>query len=185
VTDDQATGTDEQKPDEQEERQGDAAAGGEDDEVAKARKASEQEDEAVETVKKLEEDPPEKLEDWPDDKAKYQTFGGAEGEESYEESVTSKLGPSSLRHRDDGSVEIEGEKVDDPEQYKGDPIPGGPTDPAISDSRAYGEPDLTDETSVDVEGKGKGDDSDADDSDKDDSGADDSEERQQSEQKSE
>jgi hypothetical protein len=154
VTDDEQTGTDEQKPDEQDES---PQGGGGDDEVSKARKASEQEDEAIETVKQLEEDPPDKLEDWPDDKAKYQTFGGAEGDESYEESVTSKLGPSSLRHRDDGSVEIEGETVDDPEKYKGDPIPGGPTDPAVSDSRAYGEPDLTDETSVDVEGKDDGD----------------------------
>ena len=24
---------------------------------------------------------------------------------------------------------IDGEKVDDPEEYKGEPIPGGPTDP--------------------------------------------------------
>jgi hypothetical protein len=34
-----------------------------------------------------------------------------------------------LRHREDGSVEIEGEEVDDPSEYKGPPIPGGPTDP--------------------------------------------------------
>ena len=126
---------------------------GDDDEVAKARKAAEEEEAAKEKVKELEEDPPERLEDWPDDKAKYETFGGAEGEESYEESVTSKLGPSSLRFRDDGEVEIEGEKVDNPEDYKSEPIPGGPTDPRISDARAYGEPDLTDETSVDVESK--------------------------------
>jgi hypothetical protein len=129
--------------------EGDAGDG--DDEVAKARKAAEEEEKAKEKLKALEDDPPEKLEDWPDDKAKYETFGGAEGNESYEESVTSKLGPSSLRFREDGEVEIEGEKVDDPDEYKGDPIPGGPTDPRISDARAYGEPDLTDETSVDVE----------------------------------
>ena len=122
-----------------------------------AEKAKEADEEAKEKVKQLEEDPPEKLEDWPDDKAKYETFGGAEGNESYDESVTSKLGPSSLRHREDGSVEIEGEEVDDPQEYKGDPIPGGPTDPQIGDARAYGEPDLTDETSQDVEGSGDGD----------------------------
>jgi hypothetical protein len=133
------------------EEQHDAGQPGDDDEVAKARKASEEEEKAKEKVKELEEDPPAKLEDWPDDKAKYETFGGAEGQESYEESVTSKLGPSSLRYREDGEVEIEGEKVDDPDEYKGDPIPGGPTDPAMKDSRAYGEPDLTGETSVDVE----------------------------------
>ena len=34
-----------------------------------------------------------------------------------------------LRHREDGQVEIDGEEVDDPSEYKGDPIPGGPTDP--------------------------------------------------------
>jgi hypothetical protein len=145
VTDEQGQDTTEQD----EQRQD-----GEDDEVAKARKASEEEEKAKEKVKELEEDPPAKLEDWPDDKAKYETFGGAEGEESYEESVTSKLGPSSLRYREDGGVEIEGEEVDDPDEYKSDPIPGGPTDPRVKGARAYGEPDLTEETSVDVEGEG-------------------------------
>ena len=146
--------TDEQATETQDEQQN----GGDEqeDEVAKARKAAEEEEEAKKKVKELEDNPPEKLEDWPDDKAKYETFGGAEGDESYEESVTSKLGPSSLRFREDGGVEIEGEEVDDPDEYKGDPIPGGPTDPRIKDARAYGEPDLTEETSVDVESKVKG-----------------------------
>ena len=157
MTDEQTTEKDEQKPDQQDESPQGGGGGDGGDEVSKARKASEQEDEAKEKMKELEEDPPEKLEDWPDDKAKYETFGGAEGDESYEESVTSKLGPSSLRFREDGKVEIEGEEVDDPDEYKGDPIPGGPTDPKISESRAYGEPDMTDETSVDVEGEKEGD----------------------------
>jgi len=131
---------------------GDGDAGSQQsEEVAKARKASEQEEEAKERLKQLEENPPENLEDWPDDKAKYETFGGAEGNEGYEESVTRKLGPSSLRYREDGSVEIEGDEVDNPDEYKSDPIPGGPTDPRISDARAYGEPDLTEETSIDAE----------------------------------
>jgi hypothetical protein len=133
------------------ERESGEGGGDGDDEVSKARKAAEEEEKAKEKLKELEEDPPEKLEDWPDDKAKYETFGGAEGDESYEESVTSKLGPSSLRFKEDGGVEIEGEEVDDPDEYKSDPIPGGPTDPRVSDSRAYGEPDLTDETSLDVQ----------------------------------
>ena len=133
---------------------GDGDAGSQQsEEVAKARKASEQEEEAKERLKQLEENPPENLEDWPDDKAKYETFGGAEGNEGYEESVTSKLGPSSLRYREDGGVEIEGEEVDDPDKYKSEPIPGGPTDPRMKDTRAYGEPDLTEETSLDVESK--------------------------------
>jgi Fe-S cluster assembly ATP-binding protein len=29
----------------------------------------------------------------------------------------------------DGSVTIDGEQVDNPDDYKGEPIPGGPTDP--------------------------------------------------------
>src|SRR2546421_11684084 len=114
--------------DDQETRQG--------DDQSKAQQAEEETEKAKERLKELEDDPPEKLEDWPDDKAKYETFGGPEGEEGYEDSVTAKLGPSSLRHRQDGSVEIEGEEVDDPEEYKGDPIPGGPTDPKASETRA-------------------------------------------------
>jgi hypothetical protein len=77
----------------------------------------------------LEENPPKRLEDWPDDERKYQTFGGREGDHGYEEGPERKLGPSGLVHKPDGSVEIDGKKVDNPEDYKGDPIPGGPTDP--------------------------------------------------------
>jgi hypothetical protein len=163
VTDEQATDEqpDEQQQPEDEHRSGEDGGGDGDDEVAKARKAAEEEEKAKEKLKELEEDPPEKLEDWPDDKAKYETFGGAEGDESYEDSVTSKLGPSSLRFKEDGAVEIEGEEVDDPEEYKGEPIPGGPTDPRISEARAYGEPDLTDETSIDADSKIEGDDGDS------------------------
>src|SRR5437763_15605406 len=151
VSDEQATDTTEQEEQRQE---------GEEDEVSKARKAAEEEEQAKQKVKDLEDDPPERLEDWPDDKAKYETFGGAEGEEGYEESVTAKLGPSSLRYREDGSVEIEGEEVDNPDEYKQEPIPGGPTDHRMKGMRAHGEPDLTEETSIDPEnpptGKGKG-----------------------------
>src|SRR5919204_406847 len=105
----------------------------EDDEAAKAKKAEEQRQQAKETIKKLEEEgPPEDLADWPDDASKYETYGGPEGEHSYEEGPERKLGPSSLRHRLDGGVEIEGEEGDDPKEYKGEPIPGGPTDPNAS-----------------------------------------------------
>ena len=130
MTDERATETTEREEHRQE------GENGEKSEVAKARKAAEEEEQAKQKVKDLEEDPPAKLEDWPDDKAKYETFGGAEGRESYEESVTSKLGPSSLRYREDGRVEIRGEEVDDPEKYKADPIPGGPTDPRIKDAES-------------------------------------------------
>jgi hypothetical protein len=84
---------------------------------------------AKEEVRSLEEDPPSKLEDWPDGAAKYETFGGPEGESTYEESAAAQLGPSGVRHHEDGSVTVDGEKVDNPDDFKGDPIPGGPTDP--------------------------------------------------------
>jgi len=85
-------------------------------------------EEAKQELHELEQgDPPEQLEDWPDGKAKYLTYGGPEGTAGYDEGPTSKLGPSSLEHHDDGSVTIEGEPVDDPERYKADePIPGAP-----------------------------------------------------------
>ena len=88
-----------------------------------------EEEEAKEEVKALEDDPPADLSDWPGGKAKYETFGGPEHETSYDEAATSNLGPSDVRHHEDGSVEVAGEKVDDPDQFKGEPIPGGPTDP--------------------------------------------------------
>jgi hypothetical protein len=89
---------------------------------------AEQVEKAKEEMHELEEgDPPEKLEDWPEGKAKYLTYGGPEGTAGYDEGATAKLGPSSLEHQEDGSVTIEGEEVDNPEEYKADePIPGAP-----------------------------------------------------------
>jgi hypothetical protein len=117
-------------------------------------------EDAKEEMRELEEDPPEKLEDWPEGQAKYETFGGGEGEHSYDEGPEAKLGPDSLRHREDGSVEIGGEQVDDPEEYKGDPIPGGPTDPdaksnpdaqrLADDEDEQREDDTSDDTSEDT-----------------------------------
>ena len=87
-------------------------------------------EQAKDEIKQLEEDgPPENLEDWPEGKAKYETFGGPEGDHGYHEGPEEKLGPSSLRHHEDGNVSVEGDEVDDPDEYKGEPIPGGPTDP--------------------------------------------------------
>jgi hypothetical protein len=48
----------------------------------------------------------------------YLTFGGSEGGEGYEEGSPRQMGPSSLRHYPDGSVEVQGEMVDNPEDYK-------------------------------------------------------------------
>ena len=85
-----------------------------------------------ETMRKLEEDPPKDLKQWPDDERKYETFGGPEGDHGYEEGPESKLGPSSLTYHEDGSISIDGKKVDNPDDYRGEPIPGGPTDPEAS-----------------------------------------------------
>ena len=103
--------------------------------AAKAREEQEDTEQAREEMRRLEEEgPPDKLEDWPDGKAKYQTYGGPEGTAGYDEGPTRKLGPSSLEHHEDGSVTIEGEPVDDPERYKSDePIPGSPNTSAGSD----------------------------------------------------
>ena len=84
---------------------------------------------AKEEIQQLEEDPPEKLEDWPDGQAKYETFGGAEGDHSYDEGPEAKLGPGLGAPPRGRQVEVGGEKADDPDEYKGEPIPGGPTDP--------------------------------------------------------
>jgi hypothetical protein len=100
------------------------------DEHEKAEAAEERHEKAKATMEELEKDPPEKLEDWPSDEAKYETFGGSEdGEAVYDEKHEEALGEHSVRHHDDGSVDVKGEKVDNPGDYKGEPIPGGPTDP--------------------------------------------------------
>jgi len=72
--------------------------------------------------------------------------GGEEG--GYEDGATSKLGPSNLRHHEDGKVTIDGEEVDDPDEYKGEPIPGGPSDPdAPPDPAMIGQDDEDDDDS--------------------------------------
>src|SRR3954447_7051221 len=92
--------------------------------------ASMDDDDVERKLEEIEKDPPKNLEDWPGGKAKYKTFGGPEGDEGYgEDDATKKLGPADLQYHPDGSVTIDGEEVDNPDEYKGDPIPGGPTDP--------------------------------------------------------
>jgi hypothetical protein len=108
----------------------DRRAGDDDSAAAKAQREGQEVEEARETMQQLEEgDPPEKLEDWPGGKAKYQTYGGPDSETGYEDGATAKLGPSNLRHHEDGTVTIDGEEVENPDEYKGEPIPGGPSDP--------------------------------------------------------
>ncbi len=115
----------------EQEHSADPDAGADGDSAQEAAQQEQQEvEKAKETMSELEEgEPPEDLADWPGGKAKYLTYGGAEGQEGYHEAATQKLGPSSLRHHEDGSVTVEGEEIDDPDEYKGEPIPGGPSDP--------------------------------------------------------
>ena len=115
-----------------------------DDQGAEGQGAQDDADkEAEEKVAALEEDPPQDLEEWPDDKAKYKTFGGPEHEQGWDEGPTKNLGDADVRHHDDGSVSVDGEKVDNPDDYKGEPIPGGPTDP--NTPSISGEKDLTED----------------------------------------
>jgi hypothetical protein len=119
---------------ETEQTQSDQAQGGEEkDAHAKAQEAEEKHERARETMEKIEKNPPDKLEDWPDDEAKYETFGGSEDQSSYDEHHEEALGEHSVRHHDDGKVEVKGEEAENPDEYKGEPIPGGPTDPEAPD----------------------------------------------------
>jgi hypothetical protein len=95
----------------------------------KAREKQKENEGAAEVMRDLESsDPPTDLKDWPSGPAKYLTFGN-EDNELYGEGVTAKLGPANLKRFDDGSVTIDDKKVDNPDDYKGEPLAGGPTDP--------------------------------------------------------
>jgi hypothetical protein len=95
----------------------------------KAQQKQKENEQAAEDMRTLEEgDPPTNLEDWPSGPAKYLTYGNEEGK-VYGEGVTAKLGPADLKRFADGSIVVDGEKVDNPEDYKGEPLVGGPTDP--------------------------------------------------------
>jgi hypothetical protein len=84
---------------------------------------------------------PSDLSEWPGGKAKFLTLGGADDDDPYGEGATAGLGPAEVVHQEGGSVTVGGEQVDNPEDFKGEPIPGGPTDPnspAIAGEREYG-----------------------------------------------
>ena len=104
--------------------------------MADEEKQEEQQDswaDARKKVEELEDDPPTDLSEWPDDEAKYVTFGGGEGDHGYDEGPEKNLGPSSVRRFEDGSVEVEGEKVDNPDDYKAESIKGQTDHPADDD----------------------------------------------------
>jgi hypothetical protein len=89
-----------------------------------AQKKEEESEQAKEEIKKLEEgDLPDDIDGWPSGPAKYETFGL--DDDKYGEGATAKLGPADLKRHADGSVEIDGELVDNPDDYKGEPIAGG------------------------------------------------------------
>ncbi len=94
----------------------------------KAQQKERENEDAIEEMRKLEAgDPPTDLDDWPNGAAKYLTYGNEE-DEVYGVGVTAKLGPANLARFTDGSIAIDGKKVDDPENFKGKPLAGGPTD---------------------------------------------------------
>jgi hypothetical protein len=100
---------------------GDDEQRGDDQGAQRAREQAQEVEEAKQEMSALEEgDPPEDLEEWPSGRAKYLTYGGPEGTAGYDEGPTSKLGPSSLEHHEDGRVTIEGDEVDDPGEFKSD-----------------------------------------------------------------
>jgi hypothetical protein len=135
-------------------------------------------------MRKLEkEGPPQKLEDWPTGKAMYLTFGGSEGGEGYEDGSPRQMGPSSLRHHPDGNVEVQGEIVDNPDDYKGDETVFEESERIGMDKGAKGEDDegdADDESSGD-EASAEGDSASAGDEGSDDSGDEESEEAEKAE----
>jgi hypothetical protein len=85
---------------------------------------------------------PSDLSKWPGGKAKFLTLGGSEDDHPYGEGATAKLGPAEVVHHAGGAVSVGGKQVDNPEDFKGEPIPGGPTDPnapAIAGERKRGD----------------------------------------------
>ena len=87
-----------------------------------AQEKEEESEQAAEEMKKLEEsdDLPGDPSDWPSGPAKYETFG--KDDSAYGDGVTEKLGPANLERHKDGSVTVDGKEVDNPDDYKGDPI---------------------------------------------------------------
>jgi hypothetical protein len=90
---------------------------------ALAQEKEEETAKAKEEMQKLEEgDLPDDIDGWPSGPAKYETFGL--DDDAYGDGVTEKLGPANLQRHKDGSVTVDGKKVDNPDDYKGEPIVG-------------------------------------------------------------
>ena len=98
---------------------------GKDDQSAEelAKQKEEETEKAKEAMRALEEgDLPDDISGWPSGPAKYETFGL--DDDAYGDGATAKLGPANLQRHPDGSVTIDGEPVDNPDDYKGEPIVG-------------------------------------------------------------
>jgi hypothetical protein len=134
---------DEQQTEERTEQEGSEDVSGA---AQRARQKEEAWDQASEKIRELEEqdDPPSDLKDWPDDEAKYITYGGGEGDHGYDEGPEKKLGPSSLERHEDGSITIEGEEVDNPDDYKADPVAAAVETPTPDDKDEESDEDDSD-----------------------------------------
>ena len=108
----------------------------------RAKEHHEAHEKAAEEMKEFEQsdEVPKDPSDWPDGKAKYITFGN-EDDEAYGEGNTAKLGPPNVVHREDGSITVDGEEVDDPSQFKGEPIKGGVIEQIEKSKQSYSEKD--------------------------------------------
>jgi hypothetical protein len=115
---------------------------------------TQEDDVAAAQMRKLEkEGPPEALGDWPRGKAMYLTFGGSEGGEGYEDGSPRQMGPSSLRHYPDGSVEVQGEMVDNPEDYKAEQTVTEEAEELGMDKGAKSEDDESEDSGESAEGE--------------------------------
>ena len=132
-----------------EDEQTEQAEEGGTDAASRAKDKAEAWDKGHEKIREMEEmdEPPTDLKEWPDDEAKYVTFGGGEGDHGYDEGPEKKLGPSSLERHEDGSVTIEGEEVDNPDDYKADPVAAAVDTPTPDDKEAPEESDDDDRES--------------------------------------
>ena len=152
---------DDQQTEECEERDEPQGSQGGSSAAERAREKEEAWQEASEKIRELEEqdEPPTDLKDWPDDEAKYITYGGGEGDHGYDEGPEKKLGPSSLERHEDGSITIEGEEVDNPEDYKADPVGAAVDTPTPDDKEAPEDSAESDEDDDEDDGDREGSDS--------------------------
>jgi hypothetical protein len=87
-----------------------------------AQEKEEETEQAQKEMQELEEsgDLPQDPSGWPSGPAKYETFG--KDDSAYGDGATEKLGPANLERHADGRITIDGKEVDNPDDYKGEPI---------------------------------------------------------------